>query len=152
MSSSLDPWFQSVSEADASKLEAPLPTHNLDGLQRHRLPPRLGEPFGGCAGRVDVVIARGTHDHARWLNAWEDFRAEAEEFRELDSKRVLVLAHNTGRGKASGLDLRQNPTKQASLLHVHDGKVTKIVLYWNRDRAFADLGLSPEGDAGDPSG
>ncbi len=97
-------------------------------------------------------LAAMAQSYSGWLNAWEDFRAEAEEFRELDSKRVLVLAHNTGRGKASGLDLRQNPTKQASLFHVHDGKVTKIVLYWNRDRAFADLGLSPEGDAGDPSG
>jgi ketosteroid isomerase-like protein len=77
----------------------------------------------------------------RWLAAWDDFRSEAEEYREIDGERVLVLGRNTGRGKTSGLDLRQRPTKQASLFHVRNGKVTRLVLYWDRDRALADLGL-----------
>ena len=42
-----------------------------------------------------------------WLGAWEDVRFEAEEYRELDDGRVLVLVHVTGgRGKTSGLELR----------------------------------------------
>jgi ketosteroid isomerase-like protein len=76
-----------------------------------------------------------------FLSAWEDFRPEAEEYREIDGERVLVLLHHRGRGKASGLELAQMQTNNAALFHVHDGKVTRFVAYWDRQRAFADIGL-----------
>jgi ketosteroid isomerase-like protein len=77
-----------------------------------------------------------------WLSAWEEFRVEPEEYRELDDERVLVLSHFSGRGKTSGLDVGQMGTKSAELFHVRGGKVTRLVLWAGREHAFADLGLS----------
>src|ERR1700738_1704226 len=37
-----------------------------------------------------------------FLSTWEDFRAEAEEYRELDGGRGLVVAHLRGRGQTRG--------------------------------------------------
>ena len=76
-----------------------------------------------------------------WLSAWEDYRVEADEYRELDEERVLVLSHYSGRGKTSGLEVGQMRTDGATLFHVRDGKVMRFVGYWDRDRALADLGL-----------
>ncbi len=85
-----------------------------------------------------------------WLSAWEGYRFNADEYRELDDARVLVLGHQGGRGKTSGLELGQIGTKAAALFHVHGGKVTRLVIYADRQRALADLGLAPEVDATDP--
>lgn len=79
-----------------------------------------------------------------FLSTWEGLHAEAEEFREIDSERVLVLAHNSGRGKMSGLEVGQMSWRAANLFHVRDGKVTRLVNYWDRERALADLGLTPD--------
>jgi ketosteroid isomerase-like protein len=82
-----------------------------------------------------------------WLSAWEDLNVEADEYRELDDERVLVLSRYSGRGKTSGLELGQVGAKAATLFHIRDGKVTRFVGYWDRERALADLGLASERDA-----
>ena len=76
------------------------------------------------------------------LSAWEGLRLEAEEYRDLDGERVLVLYHFSGRGKASGLEVGQMHSQGAYLFYLRDGTVTKLVGYWDRDRALADLGLT----------
>jgi ketosteroid isomerase-like protein len=87
-------------------------------------------------------LAEMTESWRSQISAWEGFHAVADEFRQLDDERVLVLGHIGGRGKTSGLEVGQ---KVAELFHIRDGKVARLVTYWERDRAFADLGLSPEG-------
>jgi len=85
-----------------------------------------------------AAIADALHDE---LRAWEDFRAWSEDYRELDAERVLVIGHLSGRGKTSGVEVGQMQTKVAALFHIRDWKVTRLVTYWNRDRALDDLGL-----------
>jgi hypothetical protein len=79
-----------------------------------------------------------------FLSAWEHFRVRADEYRDVDSERVLVLAYQSGRGKTSGLDIGQVQAERAHVFHVHGGKVTRFVIYYDRERAFADLGLAAE--------
>src|SRR2546422_9583544 len=71
---------------------------------------RAGGP-GPWTGVADM--AEGWRE---WLGAWEEFRAEADEYRELDDERVLVLDTFSGRGKTSGLEVGRTRPKGASLL------------------------------------
>jgi ketosteroid isomerase-like protein len=76
-----------------------------------------------------------------YLNAWEEYRTEVDEYLELDGERVLALVHLSGRGKASGVQLGEIRTKAANLFHIRDGNVTRLVLYADRERGLAELGL-----------
>ena len=78
-------------------------------------------------------LAEMTESWRSQVSAWDAFDAAADEFRELDDERVLVLSHFGGRGKASGLKVEQ---KGAELFHLRNGKVTRLVTYWDRDRAL----------------
>jgi ketosteroid isomerase-like protein len=91
---------------------------------------------GTFRGRAEV-----SKTFAERMSAWEDPRIEADEYRELDDERVFVSFSLSGRGKTSGFDLGELHRQYASVLHVRDGKVTRVVTYWDRDRALADLGL-----------
>lgn len=70
-----------------------------------------------------------------------------EEYRELDDEHVLVFHSWSGRGRSSGLELGQMRAKAATLFQVRGGKVSRLVLYFDRERAVADLGP----DTGDDS-
>jgi hypothetical protein len=77
-----------------------------------------------------------------WLSAWEGWTAEAEEYGELDQARALVMSTSSGRGKTTGLGVRQiGLAHGANLFHLRDNRVTRLVLSWDRDGALADLGL-----------
>jgi len=78
-----------------------------------------------------------------FLQGIEDPLTIADEYRELDNERVLVPTRYKGRGKVSGMDIE---SRGVILFHVDAGKVTRIVRYWDPERALADLGLTPDTD------
>jgi ketosteroid isomerase-like protein len=98
------------------------------------------QPDGPHPGTWIGHMPEGARD---WASAWEDLRVEVEEYRELDAGRVLVLTRHSGRGKRSGIELSELRGRGATVLHIRDGKVTRYVTYFDRDRALADLGLTP---------
>jgi ketosteroid isomerase-like protein len=92
-----------------------------------------GVDAGSVTGRSGLIRAV-----RNWLSDFDDVRVKAEQFRELDGHRVLVLNKLSGRAKRSGLQVDQ---RAAEVFEIHDGRVTRIVQYADRDRALADLGL-----------
>jgi ketosteroid isomerase-like protein len=101
-----------------------------------------GPEPGRWTGREEMSQRYGD-----WLRGWKDFRAVPEEYFVVDDDRILVFVRNTGRGRTSGLEFEQRSV--ANSFETRGGKVTRLVLYWDRDRALADLGVSPRGDADD---
>jgi len=73
---------------------------------------------------------------------WEDYRVSANDYRELDADRVLVLARFSGRGKTSGLEMAQ---LAANIFTLRAGKVVALTIYWDRDLSQAgfDGGSEP---------
>ena len=76
------------------------------------------------------------------LGAYDDYHTVAEEFRELEDGRVLKFHSYSGRGKTSGMEIGQMAAKGADLFEIRDGKVTRLVIYFDRKHALADLGLA----------
>jgi ketosteroid isomerase-like protein len=79
-----------------------------------------------------------------WLDAFEGFRGEPEEIREVNGERVLALVLFSGLGRTSGLDLEETQSRGANLFHFRGGKVTSLVTYVNRDEALEAVGLSEQ--------
>jgi ketosteroid isomerase-like protein len=75
------------------------------------------------------------------MSAWDDYRFTADEIRDIGDERVLALNRRSGRGKASGLDIGQMQSAGMNLFSLREGKVTNLVVYWDRERGLADLGL-----------
>jgi ketosteroid isomerase-like protein len=99
----------------------------------------------------DQGVWRGLDQMAKawseWLGAFEEYRVEADAYRELRGGGVvLVLVRHCGRGKASGLAVEELDREGANVFWLLDGKVVRLALYWSRDRALADLGLTPHAD------
>jgi ketosteroid isomerase-like protein len=77
---------------------------------------------GGPADGSWTGLAGMAEGWRGFLDAWANFRVDADEYRELDSVRVLTLVHYSGRGKTSGVHFGQLSTKAANLFHVVAGR------------------------------
>ena len=77
------------------------------------------------------------------LSAWRVVRLEAEEYRTLDGTHVLVLTRAVARVESSETEPEQVGPWSAHLFHIEDGRVTRLIAYFDRDRALA--ALDPEG-------
>ena len=95
-----------------------------------------GPEVGTWTGRERVVEVMREIDSTA-----EDYRRVVEEYREVDDERILTVHRRSGRFKTSGIELTEVGGRGAAVWHIRDGKVTRVVGYWDCDRAFADLGL-----------
>jgi ketosteroid isomerase-like protein len=69
---------------------------------------------------------------------WDHFKIEVEQF--FEGKDVVVAhTHEHGRGKASGVEVDRDT---AFLFRLHEGKISEVRSYRDRDRALADAGLA----------
>jgi ketosteroid isomerase-like protein len=68
-----------------------------------------------------------------WLEAWDDFRMEALEFIEVGDEIVVTPVRQIAMGKTSGVPVEQDITY---LVQIRDGKVVRLHLYVDRERAL----------------
>ena len=99
----------------------------------------VGGPDSGVwKGRAAMAKAWG-----EILAAYTEHSIAVEEIRQIDDERVLMFGVFGGRGKASGIGTSEGIRMGvASLWQIRDGKVVRHVVYFERDRALSDLGLS----------
>ena len=90
---------------------------------------------GDFSARGIAAMERGWGD---FLRQWADLRVHAEEIRPLDDERVLVLDTTHGHGRTSGVEIGG---KSATLFHIRENRVARLVNYVNREQGLADLGL-----------
>jgi hypothetical protein len=105
-----------------------------------------GPSPGNWTGRARM--AEGWRD---FFSAWEDRRVDVDEYRDLDGGRVLVLEDRSARAKISGLRIGkkvgETRSKGGEPLPYPRRQGHGFVTYFDRENAFADLGLAPEAGA-----
>ena len=76
-----------------------------------------------------------------FLTAWSDYTIFAEEYRELDERRVYVGSPAAGRGKSSGVEIAGSSVKGANIFDIEEGRVKRLMIYFDHRDALADLGI-----------
>jgi hypothetical protein len=93
--------------------------------------------WSGLAG-----MARG---FSGYIDVYENVRINVEQVHELDDATIVALFRRIGRAKTSGIDeLPGREMEGAVIFHLRSGRVSRLVLYFERERALIDLALTPE--------
>jgi ketosteroid isomerase-like protein len=95
-----------------------------------RDPQRTGTTFRGPDGLRNFF--------AEWMENWEEYRSELVEFTELGGE-ILVRAHQTGKGKLSGIEINQDVFV---IVRLRDGKFVEYRIYATREDAVASVGAA----------
>ena len=92
--------------------------------------------------RVDAGIGHGREELyaivGRWVGAFDEFREEIEEMRDLGSQ-VCVVSTQHGRGRGTGIETE---TRYAVLYEVRESQITRMTMYPGPADALAAVGLS----------
>jgi ketosteroid isomerase-like protein len=93
-----------------------------------------------ATARGDATIGHGREELtaiiAEWIGAFDEWREEVEEMRDLGGK-VYVVATQRGRGKESGVEVE---TRYALLYEVQDDKITRMTLFRGPSEALEAAG------------
>ena len=90
-------------------------------------------PEGGeWDGHDGLAAGLGT-----WEDSWEDYSIEVREVIEGTGDQVVVVIHQRGRGRESGIAI---DWVNAYVNELKDGKITRITPYPSKDAALAAVG------------
>jgi ketosteroid isomerase-like protein len=99
--------------------------------------------IGVESGGLDTEVAFGqealVQTVRRYIGTFDEYRYEVERLTDLGSGGVLAVVTETGRGKGSGVPVRQ---AFVALYTVLDRKITRVTLFPSEEQALEAVGLS----------
>jgi ketosteroid isomerase-like protein len=112
---------------------------DIDGALSHFDPNVLVD---ASRARPDDVASGTGHERLRrvvnsWVSAWDEWREEIEEVRDLGSS-VLVLSVQRGRGKGSGVEVE---ARWAVVYELDRGVITSMRIYPHSEEGLRAAGL-----------
>jgi ketosteroid isomerase-like protein len=100
---------------------------------------------GGRPETPGAAVVRGRESMQTSLSglfdAWESYRLEPEEVRDVDGERVLAIVREVARGRSSGLQME---SRWGYLVTIREGLITRVEAYRNADRALEAAQTTPK--------
>lgn len=95
-------------------------------------PAEMPDPrrYEGHAGVAESI--------ADWPSQWEDFTLDVLEIVDASDEQVVLMTHQSGRGRGSGIEL----DFEVAFVHtIHDGKFSHVQMFLERGQALQSVGL-----------